>query len=120
MADCRAHPLHLVLAALVQRELDLRRAEAAGLSGGGAAVVELDALGQSPERGVGRLALDLGNVDLGDLVARVREPVRELAVVREQDCAGGVCVETSHRHDARLVRDELDDGRAAARDLSPW
>ena len=69
---------------------------------------------RAPERGVGRLALDLGHVDLGDLVARMREPVRELAVVREQERAGRVGVETSDRHDARLVRDELDDGRAAA------
>ena len=42
-----------------------------------AAVVELDALGEAAQRFVRRFALDLGLVDLLDLVARVREPVRE-------------------------------------------
>ena len=61
------------------------------------------------------VALDLGLVDLLDAVARVREPVRELAVVREQERAGRVGVEPADRDDARLVRDEVDDGAAALR-----
>ncbi len=39
----------------------------------------------------------------------MREPVRELAVVREQEHAGRVRVEAADRDDARLVLDELDD-----------
>ena len=64
------------------------------------------------ERVVGRVALDLGLVDLLDLVARMREPVRELAVVREQERAGRVGVEAADGHDPRGMVDELDDGAA--------
>ena len=76
--DGLEHPLHLVLAALVHRELDERRAEQAGTRGRGRAVVELDTAGQPAQRLLRRLALDLGLVDLVDLVARVCEPVGEL------------------------------------------
>ena len=84
-------------------------------AGRGAAVLELDALGEPAERVAARPALDLGDVDLLDLVARVGEPVRELAVVREQERAGRVRVEPADRDDARLVADEADDGRPPVR-----
>ena len=71
--------------------------------------------GQLRERLVGRFAFDLGLVDLLDLVAGMREPVREVAVVREQKRAGRVRVEPADRDDSRLVLDESDDGRAAVR-----
>ena len=45
----------------------------------------------------------------------MREPVRERAVVREQERAGRVDVEPPDRNDPRLVLDELDDGRPAVR-----
>ena len=48
-----------------------------------------------------------------DAVARMGEPVRERTVVRQQEHAGRVGVEASHRHDSRLVPDKVDDGRAA-------
>ena len=112
VADRREHPLDLVLAAFVDAELDCAGAEPAGLRGRGRAVVELDAGRAALERIVFRVALDLGLVDLLDLVARMREPVRELAVVREQQRAGRVGVEAADGDDARGVVDELDD-RAA-------
>jgi hypothetical protein len=93
VADGVQHPLHLVFASLVERELELRWAEPPDAGGRGAAVVELDALAEAAERVVARLALDLGLVDLLDLVARVREPVRERAVVRQQERARRVRVE---------------------------
>ena len=67
------------------------------------------------QRLVGRIALDLGDVDLVDLVARVREPVGELAVVGEQEHTGRVGVEPADRDDARRMVDEVDDRRPAAR-----
>ena len=60
-----------------------------------------------------RPRLDL--VHLLDAVARVREPVRERAVVREQERAGRVDVEPPDRNHARVVLDELDDGRPPLR-----
>ena len=45
----------------------------------------------------------------------MREPVRELAVVREQERAGRVGVEAADGDDARRVVDEVDDGRRALR-----
>jgi hypothetical protein len=44
------HPLDLVLAALVDAQLDRRGSEQAGLRGGGQAVVELDAFPQALHR----------------------------------------------------------------------
>src|SRR5262249_30597558 len=87
VADGREHPLHLVLAALVDRQLDAAGAEAAGARRGAAAVVEVDAALEALERRTARVALDVGDVDLVHFVTRVREPVRELAVVREQERA---------------------------------
>ena len=110
VADRRAHALDLMLAALVQHELDPSRAESAGPRGSRRPVVELDAASEPLESLVGRVALDLGDVDLLDLVARVRKRVRELAVVGEQERAGRVCVEPADRDDAGGVVDEVDDG----------
>ena len=77
MADRGAHPLDLVLAALVERELDgdgPSRRTCAGAVGPSSSSTPFASRSQ---RLVGRLALDLGDVDLLDLVARMREPVRE-------------------------------------------
>ena len=67
------------------------------------AVVELDALAKPRERVARRRSLDVGLVDLRHAVARVREPMREVAVVREEERARRVGVETTDRDDARLV-----------------
>ena len=61
------------------------------------------------------MAVDLHLVDLVHLVARMGEPVRERAVVREEERTGRVGVEAADRHDAGIVLDEVDDGRAASR-----
>ena len=87
-------------------ELDPPAGEPASPGGRRAAVLELDALRRAGERLRGRVALDLGDVDLLDLVARVGEPVGELAVVREEQRAGRVGVEPADRDDARGVVDE--------------
>jgi hypothetical protein len=113
VADRGEHPLHLVLAAFVDAQLDGARAEEPGLGGSGRAVVEVDPCAEALELLFGRVVLDPGFVDLLDLVARVREAVRELAVVREQERAGRVDVEPAHRDDPRRVVDEVDDGSAA-------
>ena len=115
VSDGLEHPLHLVLAALVERELDPSAAEPAGAGGRGAAVLELDAVAKPAKRVLARIAFDLGLVDLLHLVARVREPVCELPVVRQQERAGRVRVEPADRDDARHGRDELDDGRPPVR-----
>ena len=109
VADSSEHPLDLVLAAFVHAQLDAVRAEAASSGARGRTVVELEPSFQAAKRVVGRLALDIGLVDLLDLVARVGEPVRELAVVREQEGTRRVGVEATDRDDARLVVDEPDD-----------
>ena len=82
MTDGLEHPPHLVLATFVDGDLDAPRAEPTGLRGARRAVVQLDPCAQPLERLLARVVLDFGLVDLLDLVARVREPVRELAVVR--------------------------------------
>jgi len=109
MPDGGEHPLDLVLASLVEHELDATRAEAADARGSRATVVELDPLTQLSQRSVVRVAFDHGDVRLLDAVARVGEPVGELPVVREQEHASRVGVEPPDRYDAWLVRHELDD-----------
>ena len=119
MADRVAHPLHLVLAPLVQRQLDPAPARppaedtrtSAGAVGPSSSSTPARSRASSPP---GR-ALDLRLVHLRHAVARMREPVGELAVVREQERARRVGVEAADRDDARLGRDEPDDGRATVR-----
>ena len=66
-------------------------------------------------RSVERGAAERGAVGLRHLVARVREAVRELAVVRQQDQAGRLGVEAADRIEAALGGHEVDDGSAAVR-----
>ncbi len=114
VADGVEHAAHLPVSAFVDRQLDRAGREPDDARGRGRAVVELDPGGEPGERGVGRLALDDGDVDLLDLVARVGQPVRERAVVRQEQRAGRVGVEPADGDDAARVVDELDYGRAAA------
>ena len=117
MADRLAHPLDLVLAALVQRQLDPRRCQDARRaparcmpsSSSTPSAEAADRLGR-------RLPVDVGLVDLLDAVAGMREPVRERAVVRQEERAGRVGVEPADRDDAlRHVVHELDDRRPSLR-----
>ena len=83
------------------------------------AVVELDARraaarsAPSPTRGPPTLR----DVRLGHAEARMREAVREVAVVGQQDQAARVGVEAPDRVEPPVAgrRDEVDDGRAAVR-----
>ena len=114
VADRLEHPLHLVLAALVQDELD-RPGPSRAPAPARWAVVELDALREPPQGCRVRVALDLGQVHLLDAVARVREPVREVAVVRQQEAP---VVSASSRPTGTTrgsVGDEVDDGRPPLR-----
>jgi len=115
MADRLDHPSHLAVAALVEDELEARAGEPPHPGRGRSAVLELDALGELAQDPVRRLLPRLDLVDLLDPVARMRQPVRERTVVREQEHPAGVDVEPPDRHDARGVVDEVDDRRPALR-----
>ena len=80
------------------------------------AVVELDALAQraAAPPGVGTPSTS-ARYSFSHAVARVREQLRELAVVGEQQQPLGVVVEPADREHARLGRHELDDRRPALR-----
>src|SRR6478752_7334250 len=98
MADGLAHPLDLPLAPLVDRQLEHARAHLAHLRRRGRPVVECHALAQALERAVlDEPALHLGDIRARDLVARVHQPVGELAVVGEQDQPRRVRVEPADR-----------------------
>ena len=82
----------------------------------GPPVLQLDPLPerlQRPRRQSRRL--DPRPVDLLDPVARMREPVGQLAVVREQDQAGGVGIEAPDRVEAARRAHQLDHGGPAVR-----
>ena len=115
MADGGEHPLDLVLAALVEGQLDGRRREAPRLRWSGRAVVELHAVTELCERLVARLALDLGLVDLLDAVPGMGEPMGKRAVVGQQQDAGRVGIEPADGHDPDRVVDERDDRGPALR-----
>ena len=118
VADRLAHPPHLPLAALVQHDLEPVRGEPAHARRRGPAVLELHAVAQPPQRRLAhRRAAHLGAVDARHLERRVRQAVRELAVVRQQQQAGGVGVEPPDRVEALAARHERDDRRAALRVL---
>ena len=92
-----------------------RTLRGAGLRGSGAAVVERDALPRARRSVSFAAALDLGHVDLVHLVAGMREPVGELAVVCQQQRAGRVRVQAADGDDPRLGGDQVDDRRASLR-----
>jgi hypothetical protein len=115
VADCLAHPLHLVLAALVEPELEegavAPAAQEACAGGRRRPVFEPDALSERTEGLLGRRALHHCLVDLLHLVAGVHKPVRKRAVVGQEEGAGRVSVEASDRDDAALVAHDSHDRR---------
>ena len=116
MADRLAHAPHLALSPLAELELDHVPGQQAHARGRGSPVVELDAVAERRERGSVRPpAGDARQIGLRHLVARVREQVRQLAVVGQQDQPGAVGVQAADRIQAPLVADQVDDGRAAVR-----
>ena len=102
-----AHPPHLPVAAFADRDLEPSRPSLRTSRRRGRAVVERARRARScaQRARAERSARDARAVGLGHLEARVGEPVRELAVVREQDQTRAVGVEASHRvQPAPLVR----------------
>ena len=124
-AHGREHAPHLVLASLVDGELQQRRLAAllfdTRLGGRRAAVFELDAAAQLGRARAWRLATHPRAVGLADAVARVHEAVGQHAVVREDDQAGRLDVEPADRKQDAPVGHQVDDaparraGRGASR-----
>ena len=119
VADRLAHPPDLAVAALVEDELEAAGAEPADPRGAVRPSSSSTPSASAPQRVVVRLLPGLDLVHLLDPVAGMREPVRERAVVREQERAGRVDVEPADRDDARLVLDQVDDGRPSLRVAAP-
>ena len=113
MPDGLAHPPHLTVSPLVEHELHPRAAELAGAGGSSHAVLELDTFRENRNGGGGQVALDVCDIGLLDAVAWMGQTVRQIAVVRQQQHAARVDVEPAHRYNARLVADDVDDGRSA-------
>src|SRR3954454_5319940 len=98
VADGFAHPLDLAFAPLVDRQLEHAGTDLTHLRRSSLPLVELDALPQALERPVlDEAAVNLRDVGPWDLMARVHQPVGELAVVGEQDQPGRVGVEPPDR-----------------------
>ena len=115
ISDRLAHQAHLALASLVEHQLDARGAETTDLRRGGDTVLELYSLREPAQRRARGLALDLGDVHLLDAVPRMREPMCQRSVVREEERTRGLRVEPSDRHDSKRVPDETDHGRPSLR-----
>src|SRR5438270_7398141 len=92
-----AHAPHLALAPLADRQLERGLADAADLRRRGWAILEQDTTAQGIQRGIGDRGLDGDPIALWHAVTGMRKPVRELAVVREQDQPGCVGVQAPNR-----------------------
>ena len=108
VADRLAHPPHLALAALVDRELEPVRRRAGAPARARCAPSSSSTPSRSARSAGSRTGglRDRRAVGRGTSKRRVREPVGELAVVGQQDQAGGVGVEPADRVQAPLARDE--------------
>jgi len=115
MTDSLEHASYLPIAPLVQRELDPRRAEPTNAGRGGSSVLELEPGRERGESLVARLTPDVRHVDLLDAVPRMREPMRERAVVGEDEHSSRIAVEAPHGDDADLPAHEVDHRRSTAR-----
>ena len=114
----RNRQVRRMLEAVGHPVVTLRRSRNAGLSPGRLRPGDWRELTRDEVRRLRRLvglAFDLRDVRLLDPVARMGEPVRERAVVRQQQHARRVAVEASHRNDADIATDEVDDRRPALR-----
>ena len=112
--------LDLVLAPLPERDSQSRglatRGQNLDAERTRGSVVQYDAAPPSLERAGDHAALDLGFVDARQTVARVQQPVRELAVVGHEQRALDVPVESSDGIESRVdVTDQLGDDGTTAR-----
>ena len=107
VADRLAHAPHLAVAAFADRDFELvpPASHAPHLRRRGGAVLQSHAGPQRAQRLLpNRPTADAHTVGAGHFVARMREPLRELAVVGEQDQAAAVGVEAPDRVEARAPR----------------
>src|ERR1700730_4313823 len=115
MPDSFEHALDLTVLAFVNGQLDDARREQADSRGRSEPVVELDALLERCDVLHARRASHFGAVRLLDAVAGMRETIRQLPVVREEQRTCRIRIEATDRDDMRLLRHELDNGRASLR-----
>ncbi len=121
-ADRSQHPAHYSFAPLVQRDPDQR------LTGHGIhhrevidsdrPVIQFDSGPEFFAEPTGHRPVHRGDVGLGYLVGRVHQPMREFAVVGQQDQAFGVGVQPSHMEELLVAADpvlhQVTDARSAA------
>ena len=109
VADRREHPPHLVVAPLVQgqarmaqvQRLELRRQQRRGFR-----VQHQRAAGEQRALVATQFIGQRGEVDLRQLRLRRDDPVQQLAVVGQQQQAGGVAVEPPDRGERRVAQPE--------------
>ncbi len=115
VADRLGHPPHLAVAPLAQDDLDLPLTNPLNLRRRRHPVLELHPALQPPQIGVGRRPPQLRPIRLAHPVARMRQPVGQLPVVREQDQPSRLGIEPPHRIEPRSRVDQFDHSRP-----SPW
>src|SRR6185437_976318 len=114
----REHSPHYVLAALVHSEFD-KHPRSGSIHdtepiGDYSTVFEFDSGRQPTTKILGYRPRHLGQICLKHPVSRVREPMRELAVVCEQNQALGIEVEPAHVEQALApIGDQVSDGTPA-------
>ena len=112
MPDRFAHPAHFTVVTLTNDELQPRLALTsaldAHLGGGGDSLVQAHAARQPRERVGSGCAFHLDPVRLANAIARMGQPQRQLAIVRQQQKPGRMEVEAPNReHAPAHVRQQL-------------
>ena len=108
MADGLAHPPDLAVAPLVHDDAQHPGSHHPHSGWCGGTVAQVDAPPETAQRTDGWLALHLHQVLLVHAVRRVRQAVRQLAVVGEQQQALAVGVQAANREHTWLGRNEID------------
>src|SRR5687767_6774291 len=101
------HPADLSISPLLEGDLDAALSRAAHARLAGEAVFELDPIAQASKLGLGRRLSERCAIGALDAVARMRQPVRKLAVVGQEDEPGRVGVEPPHRVEPPARRHEV-------------
>lgn len=110
------HAAYLAVATLVDRDIHNRMVspycDGADLRAGRAVVGQRDALTQAPDVARIEAAGDRGAIRFLDAESRMKEAMRKVAVVGQEQRAGGVIVQPPDRNDACSVRYQIGDGTA--------
>lgn len=110
MTNSVTHSTYLAISPLMDREANDSGGKQRSLRRRREAILEFDPLSKSPKFGPGRRSVEMRDVLLLDSVGRMRQPMGERPVVRQQEESLGVHVESANREHTWFQRNKTDHG----------